>query len=135
MDLYSAVLTTAPFILMTITGGIVFGPAPVVARHRDWKLPKTQLAIDASGVLCVLAGALVALIVLGGVWAPTPTWRAVTMWSGGLSLLFVTLHVLGEIGGRYLNDRVAHPPLHPEPASLGGGDPVQQGSTPRGAAL
>ena len=107
MELYSAVLTTAPFILLGLSGGLVFGPAPVAARHRAWRLQLRNLLVDATAVLSVMVGALVSLLVLGDVLTATGTWRTVVLWSGGLSLVLLVLHVGGDVAMRYVESQKA----------------------------
>lgn len=89
VDLYSAVLTTAPFVLLTVSGGITFGPAPV------W------LANDVAAAVLVTVGAAVSLIVLGHVITDMEASRSTVIGSGALALFLLLLHVGGEIIGKY----------------------------------
>lgn len=102
VDLYSAFLTTAPVILLTIASGITFGPAPERARHRAWRIPRWQLASVVLIVFLVVGGAWLALLVLGG-FAPDADWaRQIVVGAGGLSLFLLMLHVLADVLRPYL---------------------------------
>lgn len=102
MDLYSAFLTTAPVILLTVVGGITFGPAPERARHRAWRIPRWQLANDVLIVFLVIGGSWLALLVLGD-FAPDASWtRQVVVGAGGLTLFLLMLHVLADVVRPYL---------------------------------
>lgn len=101
MELYSAVLTTAPFILLALSGSVVFGPVPVAARHRVWKRQRMNMLVDVLALLGVITGAAVSLLVLAGQIYGTSTWRQVVAYAGGLSLLMLTLHVGFDVAARY----------------------------------
>ncbi len=96
-DLYSAVLTTAPFILLAVSGGIVFGPVPTRSRHRAWRLSRWALVNDIVSVLLVVLAAGACLLVLAGWVEDSSSTRMVVVWSGGLALFMLMLHVLADV--------------------------------------
>ena len=91
MDLYSAFLTTAPFILLAISGGVTFGPVPAAARHRAWRISWWWLLNDLGAVLIVIVGAALSLRVLGDVVQAGPTARLAAVASGVLALFLLLL--------------------------------------------
>lgn len=97
MDLYSAFLTTAPFILLAISGGVTFGPIPVAARHRARRISWWWFLNDLAAVLIVVVGAVLSLLVLGGILTGEPIARFAVVWSGILALFLLLLHVAGDV--------------------------------------
>lgn len=97
VDLYSAFLTTAPFILLAISGGITFGPVPVAARHRAWRITWGWFLNDIAAVLIVVACAGLSLLVLGGLVAPDGPARLVIVLGGMFALFLLMLHVAGDV--------------------------------------
>ncbi len=97
VDLYSAFLTTAPFILLAISGGITFGPVPVAARHRVWRIAWWWFLNDIAAALIVVACAALSLLVLGGVVAPNGSARLVVVYGGMFALFLLLLHVAGDV--------------------------------------
>ena len=102
VDLYSAVLTTAPFILLAVSRGLAFGPPPVVARHRAKGEARWWIANDLTASASVVCGAVVSLLVLGGVVEPSGTTAGVAVFTGVLSLILLAAHAFGEILDRYV---------------------------------
>ncbi|MBO3094841.1 hypothetical protein [Cellulomonas dongxiuzhuiae] len=98
-------MTTAPFILLALSGGLVFGPMPVGGRHRAWRLQRVNLLVDGIAVLSVLTGAAVSLLVLAEQVSRTDNLRLVVMYAGMLSLLMLGLHVTSDVLTRYVQDR------------------------------
>lgn len=101
VDLYSAFLTTAPFILLAVSGGVTFGPVPASGRHTAWRLPKWQLANDLAVVAIVVAGAAVSLLVLGGVIEPHAIVRSSVVTGGLLALFLLLLHAVADVVRMY----------------------------------
>lgn len=101
MDLYSALLTTAPFILLAISRGVAFGPIPAAARHRAAGRSRWWLTNDLLAVAFVMFGAVVSLLVLGDVVEATSNTALFAVVTCGASLFLLTVHVLGEIVPRY----------------------------------
>jgi hypothetical protein len=97
VDLYSAFLTTAPFILLAVSGGVTFGPMPVAGRHRVRRVSWWWLANDISAVTLVVLGAALSLLVLGAVVPASPMTRLGVVAAGLLSLFFLLLHVVGDV--------------------------------------
>jgi hypothetical protein len=95
-ELYAAVFTTAPIILLALGGSIVFGPAPDRGRHvrrrHTW-----ELVNDAFAVLTIFVGAAVSLLVLAGP-VPDPLWtRLLAGGAAGMALGLTVLHVAADI--------------------------------------
>jgi len=97
VDLYSAVLTTSPIILLAVSGGIVFGPVPARSRHRVWRPSRWVLFTDVSAAFLVVGAAAVCLLVLAGWVGDNSAMRVAVVSSGGLALLLLLLHVLADI--------------------------------------
>jgi hypothetical protein len=97
MDLYSAFLTTAPFILLAISGGVTFGPMPVVARHRAWRISWWWFLNDIAAALIVVIAAVISLLVLGEVLPPNGLARLCVVTGGVLALFLLLLHVAGDV--------------------------------------
>lgn len=97
MDLYSAFLTTAPFILLAISGGVTFGPVPATARHRAWRISWWWLVNDLGAVLIVVVGAVLSLLALGGFAPVDELVRVAVVAAGVLALFLLLLHVAGDI--------------------------------------
>ncbi|NUU19523.1 hypothetical protein HP550_19925 [Cellulomonas humilata] len=102
MDLYSAVLTTAPFILLAVSGGLAFGPPPVTARHRARGQARLWIANDLTAATSIVCGAVISLLVLGGVVDRSGTTSGVAVFTGALSLVLLAAHAFGEILERYV---------------------------------
>ncbi|WP_378099894.1 hypothetical protein [Cellulomonas sp. T2.31MG-18] len=105
--LYGAVLTTSPFILLTVSRGIVFGPLPAGGRHRAWKLQRWVLINDLAGALLISAAAVYSMLVLGGVVSSGLAVRNLVVSAGALSVLLVLLHVAYDIVSAHLAEREA----------------------------
>lgn len=97
MDLYSAFLTTAPFILLAISGGVTFGPIPVAARHRAGRISWWWLSNDIAAVLVVVIGAVLSLLVLGRLAPDNEIVRFAVVAAGVLALFLLLLHVAGDV--------------------------------------
>ena len=97
VDLYSAVLTTSPIILLAVSGGIVFGPVPARSRHRAWSPSRWVLFTDVSAAFLVVGAAAVCLLVLAGWVGDSSTTRSTVVGAEGLALLLLLLHVLSDI--------------------------------------
>ncbi|MBX9246711.1 hypothetical protein ICW40_18130 [Actinotalea ferrariae] len=99
-DLYAVVFTTAPIILITISGSVVFGPVPDRARHvrrsRRW-----EAWSDGAGIVLIFIGALVSLLVLAGVIEDTAGQRMAAASGAGLALLLAAVHVSVDVRLRY----------------------------------
>jgi hypothetical protein len=89
-------LTTAPFILLAVSGGVTFGPVPATGRHSAWRLPRWQLVNDLAVVVIVLIGAAVPLLVLGDV-DPSAVVRNSVMTGGLLALFLLLLHPAADV--------------------------------------
>jgi uncharacterized BrkB/YihY/UPF0761 family membrane protein len=119
VDLYSAFLTTAPFILLAVSGGVTFGPVPATGRHSAWRLPKWQLANDLAVVAIVISGAAVSLLVLGDVLTPNEIVRSSVVTGGLLALFLLLLHAAADVvrmyrspkGGQHTGAANEDPPL------------------------
>ncbi|MCC2334251.1 hypothetical protein [Cellulomonas wangsupingiae] len=102
---YAAVLTTSPFILLTVSRGVVFGPLPAAGRHRAWKLQRWVLINDLAAAVLIFAAAVYSMLVLAGVIGSSLTVRNLVVSAGALSLLLVLLHVAYDIVSAHMADR------------------------------
>lgn len=105
VDLYSAFLTTAPFILLAVSGGVTFGPVPASGRHSVWRLPRWQLANDLTVVVIVVVGAALSLLVLGDVFEPNAVVRFSVVTGGLLALFLLLLHAAADVIRLYRRPR------------------------------
>jgi hypothetical protein len=97
MELYSSILKLAPLVLLKLLLMGAFLPLnPGEGRF-------VRLAVAGTGALVfsVIAGGVVATLVLGDVIPPTPTARWIVIISGCLSLVLLAVHMLREIGSLY----------------------------------
>ena len=97
MTLYSSFLSMAPFILLAVTQG-AFGPWGRADGDKRWSY--TYLW-DVVMVLCVIAGGIVSLLVLGDVVSPSTTTRRLVVVAGCVSLLVLANFKLGQIASLY----------------------------------
>ena len=104
---YGAVLTTSPFILLTVSRGVVFGPLPAGGRHREWRVQRWVLVNDLAAAVLISAAAVYSMLVLAGVVGSGRTVRNLVVSAGGLSLLLVLLHVAYDIVSAHVAGRDA----------------------------
>jgi hypothetical protein len=101
MTLYSSFLSMAPFILLAVTQG-AFGPW---GRADGEKLWSYTYLWDVVMVLCVIAGGIVSLLVLGDVVSPSTTTRRLVVVAGCVSLGLLATHLLGSVSSLYRSQR------------------------------
>ncbi len=105
--LYGAVLTTSPFIMLTVSRGVVFGPLPAGGRHREWRVQRWVLVNDLAAAVLVSAAAVCSMLVLAGLVGSGRTVRNLVVSAGALSLLLVLLHVAYDIVSAHVAGRDA----------------------------
>lgn len=100
MSLYVAFLSMAPFILLAVTAG-AFGPWGR-AEDKEWNY---AFLWDVAMVLCVIAGGVVSVLVLGDVISPSDTTRRFVVVAACVSLGLLATHMLGSVASMYRTHR------------------------------
>lgn len=101
---YAAVLTTSPFISLTVSDGVVFGPLPAAGRHRAWNLQRWVLINGLAAAVLIFAAAVYSMLVLAGVIGSSFTVRNLVVSAVALSLLLVLLRVAYDIVSAHITD-------------------------------
>lgn len=104
---YGAALTKSPFVLLTVSRRVVFGPLPAISRHQAWKLQRWTLINDMAASVPVFMAAVYSPLVLAGVIRSSLGGRNLVVSAGLLALLLVLLHVAGDSVSAHVTGREA----------------------------
>jgi hypothetical protein len=96
VTLYASFLAMAPFILLAVTTG-AFGPWGRTGK-AEWSYAYLW---DVALILCVIAGGIVSVLVLGEVLGPSDTTRRLVVVAGCVSLGLLATHMLWSLSELY----------------------------------
>lgn len=99
-DLYAAVFTTAPIILLAVSRGLAFGPVPARARHREQRATREALT-DVAAVVSIAIASLTSLAVLAGYAAASDLTRLMATGGAALAVLLAVVHAAFDIRASY----------------------------------
>jgi hypothetical protein len=97
VELYTSILKLAPLMLLKLLAMGAFRPS----TSGRGKLQRLVMSSDVLLVISIVAGGVVAALVLGDVMAPTDITRWAVVLAGCVSLLLLAEHMLCEIAVLY----------------------------------